>query len=179
MNSLLALIPIAFVLSLDNFQSSIGLGTTKPSWIRIIQCALVFGVFDAVAPMLGVWMGGYVGDFIGESAEYIGAIALGIYAIYLVVHAMRTKVAGDIDHPVAILGLPLPLSVDNLFAGAGLGVMGYSAVTVAVVAGTVTAVMSLVGLTLGRLAASRVPVRTDLFGGVVLLFMACAMALRA
>jgi len=178
-NSLLALIPIAFVLSLDNFQSSIGLGTTKPSWIRIIQCALVFGVFDAVAPMLGVWMGGYVGDFIGESAEYIGAIALGIYAIYLVVHAMRTKVAGDIDHPVAILGLPLPLSVDNLFAGAGLGVMGYSAVTVAVVAGTVTAVMSLVGLTLGRLAASRVPVRTDLFGGVVLLFMACAMALRA
>jgi putative Mn2+ efflux pump MntP len=178
-NPVLALLPIAFVLGLDNFQSSIGLGTTKPSWGRIVQCALVFGVFDALAPMLGVWVGGYLGDFIGESAEYIGAAALGIYAIYLVVHALRTEKAGDLDHPLAILGMPLPLSIDNLFAGAGLGVMGYSAVTVALVAGSATVVMSLVGLTLGKLAATKVPIRTDLFGGVVIMAMACVMVLRA
>jgi putative Mn2+ efflux pump MntP len=180
MTSLFALIPIAFVLSLDNFQSSIGLGTTKPSWIRIVQCALIFGIFDALAPMLGVWVGGYLGDYIGESAEYIGAAALAVYAVYLVVHALRTEEkSGEIDHPLAILGLPLPLSIDNLLAGAGLGVMGYSAVTVAVVAGSVTLVMSLVGLTLGKLAASKIPVRTDLLGGVVMLILATAMVVRA
>lgn len=179
MNSLFALIPIAFVLSLDNFQSSIGLGTTKPSWIRIVQCALIFGVFDALAPMLGVWVGGYLGDYIGESAEYIGAAALAVYAVYLVVHALSTEQSGELDHPLAILGLPLPLSVDNLLAGTGLGVMGYSAVTVAVVAGSVTLVMSLVGLTLGKLAASKIPIRTDLLGGVVMLILAGAMVVRA
>jgi putative Mn2+ efflux pump MntP len=179
MNSLFALIPIAFVLSLDNFQSSIGLGTTKPSWIRIVQCALIFGVFDALAPMLGVWVGGYLGDYIGESAEYIGAAALAVYAVYLVVHALRTEQSGELDHPLAILGMPLPLSVDNLLAGTGLGVMGYSAVTVAAVAGSVTLVVSLVGLTLGRLAASKIPIRTDLLGGVVMLILACAIVVRA
>jgi putative Mn2+ efflux pump MntP len=179
MTAVLTLLPIAFVLSLDNFQSSIGLGTTKPSWIRIVQCALIFGVFDALAPMLGVWVGGYLGDYIGESAEYIGAAALAVYAVYLVVHALRTEQAGDLDHPLAILGLPLPLSVDNLLAGTGLGVMGYSAVTVAVVAGSVTLVISLVGLTLGKLAASRAPIRTDLLGGVVMLILATAMVVRA
>jgi putative Mn2+ efflux pump MntP len=177
-NSFLALLPIAFALSLDNVQSSIGLGTTKPSWDRIIQCALVFGVFDALAPMLGVWVGAYLGGFIGPYAEYIGAAALGSYGIYLVVHAMCTEQAGDLDHPCAILGMPLSLSIDNLFAGAGLGAMGYSAVTVAVVAGIVTAVMSLVGLALGRLAASAAPIRTDLFAGAVLLVMSCVMVFQ-
>jgi putative Mn2+ efflux pump MntP len=128
--------------------------------------------------MLGVWVGGYLGEFLGESAEYIGAAFLGVYAIYLVVHAMRTEQAGDLDHPLAILGMPLPLSLDNLFAGAGLGVVGYSAVTVALVAGSITAVMCVVGLTLGRLAASKVPIRTDLFGGAVLLVMSCAMVFQ-
>jgi putative Mn2+ efflux pump MntP len=179
MTSLFALVPIAFVLSLDNFQSSIGLGTTKPSWMRIVQCAVIFGIFDALAPMFGVWVGGYLGDYIGESAEYVGAAALAVYAVYLVVHALRTEQSGDIDHPLAILGMPLPLSVDNLLAGTGLGVMGYSAVTVAVVAGSVTLVMSLVGLTLGKLAASKIPIRTDLLGGVVMLILAGAMVVRA
>src|SRR3954454_8502593 len=56
-NSLLALIPIALVLSLDNFQSSIGLGTTKPPWRRIVQAALVFSACDALAPLIGVYAG--------------------------------------------------------------------------------------------------------------------------
>jgi manganese efflux pump family protein len=39
--------------------------------------------------------------------------------------------------------------------------------------------MSAVGLTLGRLAASNVRIRTDLFGGLVLLGMAVLMVVRA
>ena len=104
---------------------------------------------------------------------------MGAYALYLVVHAMRTEEAGDLDHPLAILGLPLPLSLDNLFAGASLGVVGASPVTVAVVCGCATLIMSMVGLTLGRLAASKVRIRTDLFGGLVLLVMAGLMVVRA
>ena len=178
-NSLFALIPIAFVLSLDNFQSSIGLGTTKPPWRRIVQAAIVFSACDALAPLIGVWVGNVLGQYIGDVAEYIGAAALGAYALYLVVHAMRTEEAGDLDHPLAILGMPLPLSLDNLFAGASLGVVGASPVTVAVVCGCATLIMSMVGLTLGRLAASKVRIRTDLFGGLVMMGLAVLMVVRA
>ena len=179
MNSLFALIPIAFVLSLDNFQSSIGLGTTKPPWRRIVQAAIVFSACDALAPLIGVWAGNVLGEYIGDVAEYVGAAALGAYALYLVVHSMRTEETSELDHPLAILGLPLPLSLDNLFAGASLGVVGASPVTVAVVCGCATLIMSMVGLTLGRLAASTVRIRTDLFGGLVLLGMAVLMVVRA
>jgi manganese efflux pump family protein len=57
--------------------------------------------------------------------------------------------------------------------------VGASPVTVAVVCGCATLTMSLVGLTLGRLAASTVRIRTDLFGGLVLLGMAVLMVVRA
>ncbi|WP_101948954.1 manganese efflux pump [Mycobacterium sp. 3519A] len=179
MNSLFALIPIAFVLSLDNLQSSIGLGTTKPPWRRIVQAAFVFSFFDALAPLIGVYLGNLVGDRIGDTAEYIGAAALGAYALYLVIHAIRTDEAGDLDHPVAILGMPLPLSLDNLFAGASLGVVGATPWLVAVVCGSATLIMSGVGFTLGRLAASKVRIRTDLFGGVVLMGLSILMVVRA
>ena len=114
MNSLFALIPIAIVLSLDNFQSSIGLGTTKPPWRRIVQAAFVFSACDALAPLIGVWAGNFFSRFVGPVAEYAGAAALGAYALYLVVHAMRTEEAGDLDHPLAILGMPLPLRLEPL-----------------------------------------------------------------
>jgi manganese efflux pump family protein len=179
MNSLLTLIPIAFVLSLDNFQSAIGLGTTKPPWRRILQSALVFSACDALAPMIGVSVGHFFSRFVGPVAEYAGAAALGAYALYLVVHAFRTEEASDLDHPLAILGMPLPLSLDNLFAGASLGALGSSPVTVAVVCAFATAVMSMLGLAMGRLAASTVRIRTDLFGGMVLLVMTGLMVVRA
>jgi len=175
MTSMLTLVAIAFVLSLDNFQSSIGLGTTKPSWRRVVQAALVFAACDALAPVLGVWAGGYLGEQVGETAEYVAAAILAGYALYLVVHAVRSEDTGDFDHPLAILGMPIPLSLDNLFAGASLGALGHSALVVAVVAGSATLVMSLVGLALGKLVAARVRLRTDLFSGVVLLGLAGLM----
>jgi len=96
-----------------------------------------------------------------------------------VVHSMRTEETKELDHPLAILGLPLPLSLDNLIAGASLGVVGASPVTVAVVCGAATLIMSLVGLTLGKLVSSKVRIRTDLFGGLVMGGLALLMVVRA
>jgi manganese efflux pump family protein len=48
-----------------------------------------------------------------------------------------------------------------------------------VVCGCATLIMSAMGLTLGRLAASKVRIRTDLFGGLVLLGMAVLMVVQA
>ena len=58
---------------------------------------------------------------------------------------------------MTLFGLPLALSVDNLIAGTGLGLLGFSPVIPAVFFGAVTAVMSLVGLLLGRAAAEGSP----------------------
>ena len=107
MTSLFALIPIAFVLSLDNFQSSIGLGTTKPPWRRIVQAAVdLRNLCDALAPMHRC-LGGQLSwrTHRGHRRSTSGPPPWR-YALYLVVHAMRTEEKpANSDHPLGDSGL--------------------------------------------------------------------------
>ncbi|HET9141925.1 manganese efflux pump MntP family protein [Actinophytocola sp.] len=168
---------LGFVLSLDNFRVSIALGTVPFGLRRAVQVALVFGLWDAVMPLVGLLIGRQVGEFVGDIGELVGAVALGGYGLYLVISALRNPEPDELDHPWALFGIPLTLSLDNLFAGASLGILGLSPWFSAAVFGTMTAVLSLVGLRLGRAAARLVRIRPDLVSGVTLIIAAAALPL--
>jgi putative Mn2+ efflux pump MntP len=168
--SLLGLLVLALTLSLDNFRSSIALGTVPFGVRRAVQIALVFGFWDAAAPLLGGILGRYVGEAVGPIAEQVGPVVLGAYGLYLLVGAVRNPEPDELDHPwVTLFGLPLALSVDNLIAGAGLGLLGFSPVVPALVFGSATVVMSFVGMCAGRAVARAIPIRADLLSGVSLI----------
>ncbi|MFE5572089.1 MULTISPECIES: manganese efflux pump MntP [Amycolatopsis] len=174
----LPLLALAFGLSLDNFRSSIAIGTIPFGWRRALQVALVFGIWDAVGPLLGGFLGSYLGDFLGDWAEYIGAAALGLYGVYFIVGAIRHPEPQDMDHPwVTLFGMPLSLTVDNFIAGAGLGIAGFSLVVPMLTFGAMTVVMSFAGLYVGRMAARVVRIRADLFSGISLLSAAILLPL--
>ena len=86
----------------------------------------MFGFWDAVAPLVGILIGEYWSESIGSTAEYVGAIALGAYGLYLIIRAWRTPGDGRFDRPWAVFGLLVPLSADNVVAGTSLGLLGYS-----------------------------------------------------
>jgi putative Mn2+ efflux pump MntP len=176
--STLGLVALAFALSWDNFRSSVALGTVPFGWRRAVQIALVFGFWDTVAPLVGGLIGRFFGEVVGPLAEYVGPIVLGAYGLYLLVGAVRKPEPDEVDHPwVTLFGLPLALSVDNLIAGTGLGLLGISPVVPAIGFGIVTAVMSFVGLCVGRAAVRMIPVRADLLSGVSLLAAAIVLPL--
>lgn len=168
---------LGFVLSLDNFRVSIALGTVPFGLKRAMQVALTFGLWDAIMPLVGLLIGRQIGKSVGDIAEWVGAAALGGYGLYLLVSALRNGEPDELDHPWALFGIPLTLSLDNLFAGASLGVLGLSPWFSAPVFGAITAVMSLVGLRLGRAAARLVRIRPDLLSGVTLIIAAVALPL--
>jgi putative Mn2+ efflux pump MntP len=168
---------LGFVLSLDNFRVSIALGTVPFGLRRAVQVALVFGLWDAIMPLVGLLIGRKIGEAVGDVAELVGAAALGGYGLYLVISALRNTEPEELDHPWALFGIPFTLSLDNLFAGASLGLLGLAPGLTAAVFGVMTAVMSLVGLQLGRAAARIVRIRTDLVGGVTLIIAAVALPL--
>ncbi|MDQ0994453.1 manganese efflux pump [Streptomyces sp. V3I7] len=168
---------LGFVLSLDNFRVSIALGTVPFGLRRAVQVALTFGLWDAVMPLVGMLIGRQIGEFVGDVAELVGAATLGGYGLYLVISALRNPEPDELDHSWALFGIPLTLSLDNLFAGASLGVLGLSPWFSAPVFGAMTAVMSLVGLRLGRAAARLMPIRSDLLSGVTLIIAAVALPL--
>jgi putative Mn2+ efflux pump MntP len=76
-----------------------------------------------------------------------------------------------------VLGLPLSLSLDNLIAGASLGMIGFPLLLSVAVIGAMSALMSLAGLWLGGRAINFLRVRTELLGGVALILIALTLAL--
>ncbi|MFE4410487.1 manganese efflux pump MntP family protein [Streptomyces sp. NPDC056821] len=168
---------LGFVLSLDNFRVSIALGTVPFGLKRAMQVALTFGLWDAVMPLVGLLIGREIGEAVGGVADVVGAVALGGYGLYLVISSLRNPEPDELDHPWALFGIPLTLSLDNLVAGASLGILGLSPWFSAPVFGLVTAVMSLIGLQLGQAAARLIRIRADLVSGVSLIIAAAVLPL--
>jgi manganese efflux pump family protein len=170
---------LGFTLSLDNFRTAIALGALQPTWRRSVQLALMFGFWDGVAPLVGILVGHYWSSAIGSTAEYVGAIALGGYGLYLVIRAWRTPAPAELDRPWAVFGLLVPLSADNVVAGTSLGLLGFSPWLAPPVFGVITALMALVGLQLGRAVAHVIRIRPDLLTGAALVVMATVLGPRA
>jgi putative Mn2+ efflux pump MntP len=173
-----SLLILGFTLSLDNFRTAIALGALQPTWRCSVQVAGMFGFCDGVAPLIGILVGRYWSETIGSTAEYVGAIALGAYGLYLVIRAWRTPAPEELDRPWAVFGLVVPLSADNIVAGTSLGLLGFSPWVAPPVFGVITAVMVLVGLQIGRAAAHVIRIRPDLLTGVALVVMATVLGPR-
>jgi putative Mn2+ efflux pump MntP len=82
----------------------------------------------------------------------------------------------EIDNPwVTLFGIPLSLSLDNLVGGASLGLLGFAPWVTATALGAATAVMTLVGLQIGKFCAGLVRIRADLLSGLALIVAAVAL----
>ena len=174
---MLSLLTLGFTLSLDNFRMSIALGGLKPTLRRSVRTSFVFGLWDGIAPAVGILVGHYLSQKIDSTADMIAAVGLGAYGLFVVVRALRTPEHADPDLRWATRGLPLPLSVDNVAAGASLGLAGYSPWLAPLLFGMTTFVMSVAGHQIGRTAAHFIPrIRTDLLTGLAFVAMAAMLA---
>ena len=147
------LLSLGVTLSLDNFRSSLVLGGLKPSFRQSVKTSAIFGLWDGLAPALGILLGDLVSAKIDNTADTVAIIGLGAYGVFLIVRALVSPERADPNLKWARRGLPLPLSVDNVVAGAALGLAGYSPWLAPIVFGLITFVMSIAGHQIGRVVA--------------------------
>ncbi|HEX4623568.1 MAG TPA: manganese efflux pump [Solirubrobacteraceae bacterium] len=153
------------------------MGGLKPTWRRSVKTSLIFGLWDAVAPAVGIVLGHYLSQRISSTADMIAAVGLAAYGLFVVIRALVRPEPADPDMKWATRGLALPLSIDNVTAGASLGLAGYSPWLAPILFGVITFVMSVAGHQIGRAAASFIPrIRTDLLTGIAFLAMAVLVA---
>jgi manganese efflux pump family protein len=177
---MISLLTLGLTLSLDNFRISIALGGLKPTLLRSVKTSAIFGLWDGLAPLVGIIVGHYLSDRIDSTADLVAALGLAGYGLFVVVRALRTPEHADPDLRWATRGLPLPLSIDNVAAGASLGLAGYSPWLAPPLFAVVTFAMSVAGHQLGRMAAHFVPrIRTDLLTGLAFIAMAALVATGA
>jgi putative Mn2+ efflux pump MntP len=176
-----ALLSLGFTLSLDNFRSSLVLGGLKPSFGQSVKTSAIFGLWDAFAPALGIILGDFLSNKIDSTAQTVAMIGLGAYGLFLILRAVISPERADPNLQWARRGLPLPLSVDNIAAGAALGLAGYSPWLAPALFGMITFVVSIAGHQIGRTVAhffDFIPrINTDLLTGIAFASIAVCMAL--
>jgi putative Mn2+ efflux pump MntP len=175
------LLSLGFTLSLDNFRSSLVLGGLRPTFMQSVKTSAIFGIWDGVAPLIGIVIGALLSNKIAGTADTIAIIGLGAYGLFLIARAVISPERADPDLKWARYGLPLPLSVDNVVGGAALGLAGYSPWLAPVLFGVITFTMSVAGHQIGRTVASAIDfvprINTDLLTGIGFAALAVLAAL--
>src|SRR5579872_6386843 len=161
---MLALLLLAVALGLSNFAAAIGIGVSGVRGRDRVRIAMVFGVFEAGMPVLGVALGRGLASSLGHVAHWLGGAALVVIGVTGLVLARRGSrpagepgAAGEVAAGGPAAGGPswrlgrvvvsgLALSADNLAAGFALGAYHTGLAVAATVFGVVSVVMSLAGL---------------------------------
>jgi len=182
----LALLLLAVALGLDNLAAAVGFGvgtTGRISGATRLRIAVVFGLFEAGMPVLGLVLGHGLAGSIGEAARWLGGAALIAFGVAGLIQARREAGhPGPEDgeraqppqqssvQPIGRLLLAgLVLSGDNLAAGFALGAYQVGIAAAAVVFGAVSVVMSLAGLELGARIGAAAGERSALIACVLLI----------
>ena len=163
---------------LDNLQVSAALGLSRPRRGRLLALAGAFAACEALMPLAGLALGGTLRRAV-PGIEALGSAVLLLCGAAILLHALRE---GGVRDPVDggwMLGLPIPLSMDNLFAGVGLGSAGYPVVSSALLVGLISGAMCLAGLSAGGWLGRRIPGRPELLSGAFLVLLALISLARA
>lgn len=218
-----ALLLAAVAVGLSNLAAAIGIGVTGVNTRIRLQVGLVYGVFEAGMPIVGLLIGQRFATDMDKAVRWPGAILLMIVGAQGLVRSIRESrrtaaeakrhsgaaspgaanpgaadlgaVDPETAHPGAGLGSGvsgvltnssprlgrllasgLVLSMDNLVVGFALGTYGVSVAAGAVLIGSISVAMSLIGLELGGLLGRWAGARSEQLSGLILILVGAAIA---
>jgi putative Mn2+ efflux pump MntP len=184
----LPLLLAASAAGLSNLAASIGMGVAGVDARIRLRVGVVFGVFEAGMPVVGLLIGQRLAADVGQVVRWPGAVLLmlvGGLGVLRSVRARRTnppppgQPALTVIPPrstVRLLASGLVLSMDNLVVGFALGTYGIGIAVGAIVIGAVSVVMSLAGLELGGLLGQWAGRRGEQMSGLILILVGAAIA---
>jgi manganese efflux pump family protein len=177
----LTILLIAVSVGLDNFAASIAIGLAGVDRRIRLRIAVVFGLFEAGMPLIGLVVGDGVAHSLGDSAHLIGGallIATGAHGVYATLrsaddHELSALLTAGKLSRLIVLGAAL--SIDNLVVGFALGADHAALLPSIVSIGVVSVGLSMLGLELGARLGERVERYGELIGGLVLMCVGVAI----
>jgi putative Mn2+ efflux pump MntP len=168
----IAIVIMAVALGLDALSLGIGIGMKGIRKLHILQLSILIALFHMGMPLLGMFMGGYVGVLLGGVATKAGGILLVLLGVHMVYSSFK---GGDQSHSFdhstlwGMLVIALSVSIDSFSVGVSLGMFAGDMILTVLMFGTVGGLMSIIGLMIGRKVGHWVGEFGEAMGGVILL----------
>jgi putative Mn2+ efflux pump MntP len=182
-SDLISLFLIALGLSADCFAVALssGISTKSQSWMKALRVALSFGLFQALMPTIGWFVGRTVIDFISGFDHWIAFALLGFVGGRMIFESFHESEeennSRDISRGWTLIVMSLATSIDALAVGLSLAFMDVSVALAAPVIGIVAFGITLLGFQTGKRAGKLMGKRAEIIGGVILIGIAIRILL--
>ncbi|MBU1361280.1 MAG: manganese efflux pump MntP [Gammaproteobacteria bacterium] len=174
--NLLSIASLALAMSTDAFAAAVGKGVAlqKPRWSEALRTGAIFGVIEAITPLIG-WSLGYVAsNYVREWDHWIAFTLLTVLGIRMIWAASRKPEAEEAEKPtrhgfwlLAITGFAT--SIDAMAVGVGLAFLDENILPIAAAIGVATFVMVTLGVMVGRMLGNIAGRWAEALGGVLLI----------
>jgi manganese efflux pump family protein len=177
------LVALIVPLGLDTFAVAAALAIAGLPKRERLRVSVLFTAFEAGMPVVGLLVGAAVGRAIGQVAEYAAIAALILLGAYMLWprdeegEEERLALLGR-THGVAVLGLGLSISLDELAIGFTLGLLQLPVVLVLVWIAVQAFVVAQVGLRLGAHVGEAVREGAERLAGVVLVALGIVLLIE-
>jgi putative Mn2+ efflux pump MntP len=168
---------LALAMSTDSFAAAIGKGSSlyNPRLAEAFRMGLIFGVVEAITPIIGWLIGQAASQFVKDWDHWIAfglLLILGLHMIYNGLKASEEKEEKTKQHGFFLLVVTaIATSIDALAVGIGLAFINVNILIAAATIGLATMTMVTIGTMLGRVLGTIAGRRAEILGGIVLMLV--------
>ena len=182
--SWLSILLLALAMSTDAFAAALGKGAgmSKPRLVDALRAGLIFGVVEAITPVVGWLIGAAAARHVEAWDHWIAfglLSALGLHMIWKAWQGEEGEPEPANGGGIATLALAgLATSIDAMAVGVGLAFVDTPIWIVALVIGICTFCMVSLGIMLGHLAGRLVGKWAEAAGGLILIAVGTAVLIE-
>ena len=173
---------ISIGLAMDAFAVSVckGLAMKKMSWKKAIIIGLYFGIFQAVMPVIGYFLGTTFERFITNVDHWIAFILLVGIGINMVKEAFDKESENrndDVDVKTMLV-LSIATSIDALAIGITFACLKIHIAMPVIIIGLITFIISVIGVKIGNRFGNKYEKKAEIMGGVILILLGIKILLE-
>ena len=177
-----AIIILAVSMSVDAFAVSVGRGAAigRPRFSETLRTGAVFGVVEAITPVIGWAAGVAASSFVEAVDHWIAFGLLGAVGLHMLFSALAKK---EQEAPVGrsmtvLLATAIGTSLDAMAVGVSLAFLDVNIVVIAIAIGLATFLMSSGGMLVGRLIGERFGRIAEGVAGVALVLLGASILIE-
>lgn len=181
----LSIAVLSVSMSADAFAAAIGRGAQqRPTLPQALRSGLVFGVVEAITPLIGFALGVAAAGFVEAIDHWIAFGLLGAVGGKMVWEALkRDEAEADAGKAgsrglLALVATAVGTSIDAGAVGVGLALLGANIWLIAACIGATTFALATLGLLIGKAAGTRLGKIVELVGGVALIALGLKILLE-
>ncbi|MDN3711997.1 manganese efflux pump MntP family protein [Paracoccus cavernae] len=163
---------LAVGMSVDAFIASLGRGASgsRPSFALALRTGAVFGIIEALTPLLGWTLGVAASRYVEAFDHWIAFTLLAAVGLRMVMQALR-RPEDETPAPASfwmLVATAVGTSIDAMVVGVSLAFLEVNIVIIALAIGLATMAMSTTGMLAGRFLGSRLGRIVEILGGLAL-----------